>query len=338
MTDELKSTAQVWGGQGSREESPPEYSDAPQQAEASTSSSQITIPRRLAPRTLYDPLRRLSVLALVPFYRYNVPDAAISDDKANTVIKQSEMYTHPQQLLPFILEQAYLPPKPTLRIVGSHSEYGAGAGKVDFDITINLTHLLELRKHRWSFRSAQVSPLQGGPVVSLERDDPSVPSKIAAGVKQFCKDKSENKSYMLTRTVVGLPTEMLAGQVRNLAASVKYRGVIRIDFTYEMSKVIIHRQPTSWFASVLRLHPEKKYDMVETLWSLSDGSEGSGIASDSDVGIRAGQEWWQSWTGTIRNAIIAKHRGNVGVDDWIETKMGRLEQEPKLEWGKDYQG
>lgn len=337
MSDELKSSAQVWGGRPTGEDSPPEYSDGPQQPEASTTPSQTTVARRPVPRNLYDPLRRLSSLASVQFQRYSVPDAAISDDKVSAVIKQSELYTHPQQLLPFILEQAYLPPKPTLRILGTHSEYSSGAGKTDFDITINLTHLLELRKHRWSFRSAQVSPLQGGPVTSLERDHPSVSNTIAAGVKQFCKDRSENKSYTLTRTVVGLPTEVLAGQIRNLAASVKYRGVIRIDFTYERSKVVVHRQPTNWFSSILGLHPEKKYDMVETLWSLSDGSEELNGLSELDTGIRAGQEWWQCWESTIRNAFIAKHRGDLGIEAWIETRMGRLEAEPRIEWGRDFQ-
>ncbi|KAJ9661567.1 hypothetical protein H2198_001947 [Neophaeococcomyces mojaviensis] len=335
MSEDIKSSVQVWGGRPEGEDSPPEYSDTPQQPESSTTPSQAPVARRPTPRILYDPLRRLSNLATVPFHKYNITDATVSADNISIEVKQTDLYSHPQQLLPFILEQAHLPPKPTLRIVGSHSEYASGAAKTDFDITINLTHLLELRKHRWSLKSAQVSPLQGSSQVTYERDDPSVPRSITAGVKQFCKDSSENKSYILSRNVVGLPTEMLAGQVRNLAASVKYRGLIRIDFTCERSKVIVHKQPSGWFSNMLGLHPEKKYDMVQTVWSLSDGSDNPDSASSHDVGIRAGQEWWQSWSSTIRNAIIAKHRGNLGVDDWIETRVGRIEAEPRVDWGRD---
>ena len=168
--------------------------------------------------------------------------------------------------------------------MGSHC-----GNRVDFDITLNLTHLLDLRNLKWRFDSAQVSPI-GGSRVHYPRDDPSVPTRVATGVKQFCQDRSENKSFTLTRHVDGLPTEMLAGQVRNLAASVKYRGLLRIDFTDERSKVIVHKQPSSWFSNVLRLHPEKKYEAIETVWHLSDGSEDGSEQSSADAGLRAGQE------------------------------------------------
>ena len=333
MAEDLKNSATVWGGKV--EDAPPAYSgdlmgdDSSQDQDSTPQQAIQTTSRRPIQRIPYDPLRRLAPLSAVSFHKYNIPDGIVSPDKISLTVRHSDLYAHPQHLLPFILEQAHLPPKPTLRIVGTH--YGE---RVDFDITINLTHLLDLRNLKWSFNSAQVSPIQGGSQATYVRDDPSVPARVADLTKQFCQDRSENKSFYLRRKVQGLPTENLAGQVRNLAASVKYRGLIRIDFTDERSQVIVHKQPSSWFSNMLRLHPEKKYDMLEVVWRLSDGTEG-GAGDIGETGLRAGHEWWQSWSDTIRNAIISKKKGTVGIDDWIETKMGRHEPEPRMDWGPD---
>ena len=337
MAEDLtKSSAPVWGDVKSdpAEDSPPAYSGAAPEEPLDddiVTPATTTKTRRPVPRAAYDPLGRLATLATVPYHKYNVIDGAQSSDKISLTVKHSDLHYHPQHLLPFVLEQAVLPPKPTLRIVGSHC-----GDRVDFDITLNLTHLLNLQNHKWRFNSAQVTPMLSGSMIQCVRDDPTVSTRIASSVKQFCKDRSENKSFTVTRTVEGLPTEMLAGQVRNLAASVKYRGLLRIDFTDERSKVIVHKQPASWFSSILRLHPEKKYEMVETVWTPWSGSEEDNEHTNADAGLRAGQEWWQSWTSTIRNAMILKHKGNIGIDDWIETRMGRIESEPRVEWGRDH--
>ena len=58
--------------------------------------------------------------------------------------------------------------------------------------------------------------------------------------------------------------------------------------------------------------------------------------SSHDVGLRTGQEWWQSWQNTIKNAMIVKHKGNIGIEDWIEARMGKIEPEPRVEWGRDH--
>lgn len=330
---DLKSSTQVWRGDDQKtEDSPPAYGLVQATDEESTVISPPVVPqRRSVHRTTYDPLRRFTVLATVPYHKYNVADGVLSPDKISLTVKHSDLYSQPQHLLPFILEQGLLPPKPTLRIVGSHCE------RVDFDITLNLSHLLNLKNHRWQFQSAQVNPIQSRPDTFHDRNDSQVTTLLAATIKQFCRDQSENKSFTLTRRVDGLPTEMLAGQVRNIAHSIKYRGALRIDFVDERSRVVVHKQPSSWFSNILRLHSEKKFEMAETVWDLSDPFGDEEGVSSADVGLRTAQEWWQSWSSTIRNAMIVKYKGHVGIEDWIETRMGRIEPEPRVEWGRDHQ-
>lgn len=328
MAEDLKSSAQVWGGGNEQptEDSPPAYSGHREAEHASEQSTNPPTPRRPT-RPTYNPLHRLTTLASVPFHKYNVPDGNLSPDGISLTVKHSELYSQPHVLLAFILEQATLPPKPTLHITGSHC-----GSIIDFDITLNLTHLLNLQKRKWRFNSAQVSPIHGASRPLYDHKDDRVMTMLSTNIRQFCKDRSENKSYTLTRTIEGLPTEMLAGQVRNLAASVKYRGLLKIDYVDERSKVIVHKQPSSWFSNVLGLHPEKKYEMAETVWDLSDSMDHPDNVS-SEESLRAGQEWWKSWTSAIRNAMITKHKGNVGIEDWIEARMGHVEAEPRYEWG-----
>lgn len=336
MADDLKSSAAVWGGKDKgADDSPPAYAanQADDEDGAEPESNPPVLPqRRPVHRTTYDPLRRFTVLATVPYHKYNVPDGSLSADRISLTVKHSDLYSQPQHLLPFILEQGLLPPKPILRIIGTHC-----GSRPDFDIQLNLSHLLNLKNYKWHFRSAQVNPIQGRPSTLYDRSDAQVTTLLAGTVKQFCRDQSENKSYTLVRRIDGLPTEMLAGQVRNLAHSIKYRGALQIDFVDERSRVVVHKQPSSWFSSLLRLHSEKKFEMAETVWDLSDPFGDEDGVNSADVGLRSAQEWWQSWQSTIRNAMIAKHQGNIGIEDWIETRMGKVEPEPRIEWGRDHQ-
>lgn len=336
MGDDLKSSAHVWDGRPApADDSPPAYigatstgqEDAPAPTADLSSSNQVT--RVAVRRAPYDPLRSLSTLPLIPYQKYDIADSTLSKDRTTVTVKQSILFSQSSHLLPFVLEQARLPPKPVLRITGRRDHF------IDFDITLNLTHLINVSNNRWRLKSAQQSPLQGSSRDLFARNDPSIPAHVASTVKTFCNDRGENKSLTLVRSIDGLPTEMLAGQVRNLAAAVKYRGALQIDFTCERSKVIVHKEPSNWFSSVLRLYSEQKYEVAESIWSLGNGTEQDNTEAGSGLGLQIGHEWWASWTSTIRNAMIRKHKGGVGIDDWMEARMGYMEQQPACEWGQE---
>lgn len=335
MADDLKSSAHVWDGRSApADDSPPAYIGATPDREddpapVASSSNATQIQRRPVRRTPYDPLRSLSTLPLIPYQKYNIADSTLSKDKITVTVKQQVFFSQSSHLLPFVLEQARLPPKPTLRIVGRRDH------SVDFNITLNLTHLINVSNNKWRLKSAQTSPLQGSSRDLYVRNDPSIPAHIASTVKRFCNDRGENKSLTLVRSIEGIPTEMLAGQVRNLAAAIKYRGLLQIDFTCERSRVVIHKEPSGWFSSVLRLHAEQKYEVAESIWVLGNDSDQDDNETGSALGLQIGHEWWASWASTIRNAMIRKHKGGVGIDDWMDAKMGHMEQQPTYDWGQE---
>lgn len=336
MSEDLKSSAHIWDGRpAATEESPPAYIGPSLDQEDETvpeqsTSTPIRQSRRSGQRATYDPLKSISALALIPYHKYNIDDGILSKDKATVTVKQTSLFSQPRHLAQFVLEQARLPPRPILRIIGRRET------NVDFDITLNLTHLMDIRNYRCKLQSAQTSPLQNSHRTLRANDDPLVSTHIISMAKRFCNDRSENKSITLTRSIEGVPTDMLAGQVRNLAAAIRYRGVLRIDFIYERSRVVVHKEPSGWFSSILRLHSEQKYDVLESVWSLGNNLDQNDDVIESDVGLRIGHEWWASWNSTIRNAMIRRYKGGVGIDEWIEAKMGHTEQDPTQDWGQDY--
>lgn len=343
MTDDLKSSAHVWDGRPNpTEDSPPAYIGTAAEADddgstvvASSSTNANQVSRRTSRRITYDPLRSLSTLPLIPYQKYNITDSTLSKDKTTVTVKQPVFFSQSSHLLPFVLEQSRLPPKPTLRIIGRRDH------TLDFDITLNLIHLINVSNNKWRLKSAHASPLQNSPRDLYPKHDSSIPAHIASTVKRFCNDRGENKSLTLTRTVQGIPTEMLAGQVRNLAAAIKYRGLLQIDFTYERSQVVVHKEPSSWISNMLRLHAEQKYEVAESIWALGndvesdDGDAVQGSSAESELGLQIGHEWWASWVNTIRNAMIRKHKGGIGIDDWMEARMGYMEAQPSYDWGQE---
>lgn len=337
MSEDLKSSAHIWDGRpAAPEDSPPAYisgaAEPREEAlpERSHSPAPVQIQRRSAQRPPYDPLKSVSVLAFIPWSRYNIVDGTLSKDKTTVIVKQKNLFSQPRHLVQFLLEQTQLPPRPMLRIVGRREN------AIDFEIGLNLTHLMDIRNYQCDLRSAQISPLQTSRRSLRANDDPSILAHVASVAKRFCNDRMENKSITLARSVEGIPEDMLTGQVRNLAAAIMYRGVLEIEFVYERSTVKVHQEPSGWFTSLLRLHPEQRYEVLESIWTLGDGSSQYETATASDIGLRIGNEWWASWNSTIRNAMIRKHKGIVGLDDWIEARMGHAEKEPTQDWGQTF--
>lgn len=102
------------------------------------SYSQSSMPNTHATSPVQAPVRTTD------FHAYRLPSSTISTDHVVVTTTQPELSTNASDLLTVIKEQVALPPRPTMRIVGQHSEYGAGYGpdKIDFDLTLDATGLL----------------------------------------------------------------------------------------------------------------------------------------------------------------------------------------------------
>jgi hypothetical protein len=150
---------------------------------------------------------------------------------------------------------------------------------------------------------------------------------------------------------------LLSGHIRNLLASLKYRGKLSIEFPVQYAEIVVAKKSGNWFTSLLRLTPTKKFEVVSVEWDICGGSsantrrgnvgeygehgEGPGSSPDrGDQGDTSGvvvQAWWKEWAPSIWNAVLSGRKGWVTVEDWIEARMGVREKEKPREWAVDYE-
>lgn len=186
---------------------------------------------------------------------------------------------------------------------------------------------------------------------------------------------TDTPSFTLHRHPANLPSAILEGMIRTLLAATKYRGKVSVEFPVQYAAVTVLRQSGNWFTNMLRLYPTKRYEVVETVWTVgataggadkgSNGGTGNGSVSIVDVpqttsvaaetpnghdregpsteegNGRAGlvaQEWWREWQFAVWNAVLGGKQGWVTVEDWIEAKMGVRVKERARDWGVDYDG
>jgi hypothetical protein len=380
MADDLKSSAAVWdegntrGNQSQRApnlidtqppEEPPSYTNA-------TSATTSARPQRPAtpPRQRYNPIEALSMLSSIQFASYPIPSSTLDPKRTITTSTYAPFYSSPSSLIRLLTEQSNLPPRPLIRISGTHVNSSTQT-VVDFDIFLNLTTLLDLQPPRRpsdeSSSAIQVParihfkelPVESQPGSSggsrlfrREKDRPET-SPLAKWATKFTADKSENKSFYLTRVIPhAVPLQQtLEGSIRTLLHTLQYRGKVDVTFPTQYESVIVQKKPGNWFVSMLNLHPEKKYDVLESHFqfrghpaapSSEDGNDalspqqGKVHMKAAEANARSlAEEWWSDWREVVRNGVLRGSKGRLGVEEWIEMSMGWRTADRGREWGVD---
>ena len=136
------------------------------------------------------------------FQQYNLPQSVTSDDQT-TVITTHPMYSSDvQALIKLLQHQAALPPKPVVRIRGTHSEYGTSYGpdKIDFDLMLNIMPLiLRAESERWNYLKVDSTSHPAARSESNDEKKEDVFSSKDGDVgleewaRRFCDDEAEAK-------------------------------------------------------------------------------------------------------------------------------------------------
>ncbi|KIW20233.1 hypothetical protein PV08_00808 [Exophiala spinifera] len=247
-----------------------------------------------------NPLDAISRLASVDLTRYcGVSQAKLSASQDTLTTTKPELSTMQYVLMRFLNEQASLPPKPLMRIQGSHTT-STGTTQIDFDLTLNLMSLLDI-DHRVSADDTggsnttataatapstrlHVEPFESStptgsssPFKRSSRGNQPAMTPLEQWAKKFTDEKTENKSFSLHRQIANFPAAILEGMVRTLLAATRYRGKVTVEFPVQFAKVVVQRESGNWFANMLRLYPTKKYEVVQTVWDVaSTGNPGPG--------------------------------------------------------------
>ncbi len=241
---------------------------------------------------------------------YNPPLFDLSQDK--TTIKSSVPYlsTNASALAALIRQQATVPPKPQVHIVGRRGAAPTASGRVDFDIRLNLMSLLvpEDPRRRMDYLRC-VGPgevaFRGGTKPSTQ---PEVEGEggLEAWAEKFVADSGSVKQFVLERGVVNLDFDWLEGQIRSLVAAMRYPGTVVVSFPVTHSRVVVQNpdRVNKFITSVTGFFAGKrKYEVVKAVWPFATMPRGAESGTTRRCAVQSEEVWWREWKGSIRHGM-----------------------------------
>jgi hypothetical protein len=307
------------------------------------------LPAYSGPSSSSDASAQISTTGLpnIDFAKYEIPESTVSDDNVTTMTNLSILSQDPVTLEKFIREQASLPPKPHVRITGTHTKKARGCGDdedvvvTDFDVKLNLLpYIVREEGDRWNYVKLvddNEEAFRGGNAKTTGQGGEG----LKDWVERFCEDSAKFKSFTLERVVHNWDTDYLDGQIRALIAAINYQGHLSITFPISRSRVTVNAPlevssvrftwPYTWWTSRTVLQP-KKYEVVKSVWPYAKTA-----AQPREYAVQGEESWWSDWKFPIRHAILSKSTGWVSVEDRMEVAIGGLRglNESPKNWGVD---
>jgi hypothetical protein len=114
------------------------------------------------------------------FAKYRVPEATLSKDQSTLTTTFAAFSADPRALELFVREQAALPPRPQVRITGTHTETGRTI--LDFDVRLNMISYLPHPDKKWNF--VKIAPPEKKPLKTSKEENDG----LRDWAVKFCKD------------------------------------------------------------------------------------------------------------------------------------------------------
>ncbi|KAI0158027.1 hypothetical protein GGR52DRAFT_184680 [Hypoxylon sp. FL1284] len=318
---------------------PPNYDDALDSSEGAS----------LLPPTFSSTpaLPNTSAMAAQP----NVADGAFFEDKSTGaqfwVAKSLE---DPTRLESHIKQFAAIPPRPYMKLVGTHSETRKDSkGKTekntvtDFDISVELTPYL-YSDARWHRSWTQLRTVDNGEKARrgtiLQKRAPGSNQSIEVGgdpkptLQEWCHlygaSHAGLKTFTLQRRMVGFDEELVKKRLRMLVNDTNYRGHVRVDLVTKGSLVECYNEArtnrwrlTTWIQWLFMLTlmfifswpylwlRTKRWEVAIAEWPFSRMAEGGG---KEYVSISEDQ-WYNMWGPAICKAVLGKRQCELSQSD-----------------------
>ena len=115
------------------------------------------------------------------FADYHPPLSTVSDNKTTCTTAASQITSDPHVLYEFLHKQLRMPPRPVVRISGTHLDWcnSRGNTKVDFDLMMDITPLIYP-----ATSSIDVAPSACCPIAA---------KTLATQVQEFCREDGYSK-------------------------------------------------------------------------------------------------------------------------------------------------
>ncbi|KAK4154244.1 hypothetical protein C8A00DRAFT_42978 [Chaetomidium leptoderma] len=250
------------------------------------------------------------------------------------------------------------PPRPSIRILGTHSQTVQEKGKsekkpiTDFDVVLELTPYLfsdptrgvswtKLRTVEDNEKTRRGTVLRKrAPGVKRDLEITNPKPTLAEWCHRYCANHAGVKSFALARQMVGFDEERMKQKLEALVRGTNYRGKVTITFPVRDSCIVVYNDSkvnkwrlTPWviwlcYLSFLWLLTwpflflrTKKFEVAVAEWpfSVQEANGNKRYVSMSEDHI------YNLWGRAISRAVLDKRQGTLDQEDLIASQTAPAE-------------
>ncbi|KAG5998221.1 hypothetical protein E4U43_002463 [Claviceps pusilla] len=281
-------------------------------------------------------------------------------DETTTYFLDRRLDRDPDFLAHHIDRLATVPPRPFVRMVGTHTDKTGGGPNdknretqqvTDFEIEIELTHLLfsDIRSAQaWStlHTAGNFEKVRRGTVLATRApgfggSGSSVPEEGVPGLREWCRrycaSRSGLKCFSMERRVEGYDWDMLRRRLEGLVRATNYRGHVAIDFPMRHSHVHVYNdcrvnrwRLTKWIVMMCTLTLAfvvtwpYLFFMTrrwETVTAEWRLSEATAVPGRRKYVSMSEEQWYSMWAAAVQKAMLERRRGILDQGDLERARM-----------------
>ncbi|KAB5584897.1 hypothetical protein GE09DRAFT_7590 [Coniochaeta sp. 2T2.1] len=258
--------------------------------------------------------------------------------------------TEPETLENQVKWWARSPPRPFVRISGTHQETVDNVGKkerkriIDFDISIELTPYLysnAVTRTSWTELRTVENEEKCRRGTVLRKRAPGATQHVELGntkptlaewCHRYCASHAGLKAFVFQRKVVGLDEQGIKERLEGLVSSTNYRGHVDISFPVKDDTCIVYNdcrtnkwRLTAWIVWMTMItltfiftwpylfFRTKRFEVAIAEWKFSKQTP---QGTRQFVSISEDQ-WYNLWGRAINKAVLAKRQGTLDQQDLI---------------------
>lgn len=307
-----------------------------------------------AEHTVFDPLlprwRRDDGFETVHSFR---------QDDTTTWFLDPRLDRDPDFLASHIDKLSMVPPRPFVRLVGTHREKSSSSDSnkrdsstvFDFEIEIELTHLLysDIRNAQ-AWRRLHVAgnfeKVRRGTVCTTRApgfggSGGNIPEEGTPGLREWCRrycaSRAGLKCFTMERRVEGFDWDLLRRRLEGLARATNYRGRLDVDFPLRNARVHVYNdcrvnrwRLTRWIVLVftctlLFVFTWPWLYFRTRRWETVTAEWALSDDAQQPPGRRkryasvSEEQWYAMWAATIQRAMLERRRGTLDQGDLERT-------------------
>ncbi|KAK7752185.1 hypothetical protein SLS62_005929 [Diatrype stigma] len=296
----------------------------------------------------------------------SVPNIPFIREDANTGARfyVNKLFEDPARLEQHIRQEAATPPRPYLRLVGTHTETtrdrkgkSESSTVTDFDVNVELTPFLyadaQYRRSWTSLRTVEngekvrrgtvLAKRAPGAQQDIEVGGPDKPT-LQEWCHRFGASPAGLRCFVLRRRMVGFDTAGVVYRLRRLVLDTNYRGHLVVELRTKNEVVECYNDarinrwrfhPWAFFLAVISLMivftwpylwlRTKRWEVAVAEWPFSRTTDDG---RKEYVSISEDQ-WYNMWARAIAKAVLEKRQATLDQEDLRRSQ----EPEPALNTG-----